>query len=29
MGAKICLFTVEEEQAESVRKQGVKEDIWA
>jgi hypothetical protein len=29
MGAIICLFTMKEEQAESVRKQGVKEDIWA
>jgi hypothetical protein len=29
MGAKICLFPMVEEQAECVRKKGVKEDIWA
>jgi len=29
MGAKICLFTMKEEQGECDRKQGVKEDICA
>ena len=27
MGAKLSLFTMEEEQAETVRKQDVKEDL--